>query len=138
MANKNSKQKEQLTKYKIRENFRKEVFDRDNWKCLFCSDEDWKKRTGFFANPVEKTIVGSKILNGVCLDAHHIMDRHYFSNGGYVLENGITLCPEHHHDAEQYHISNAQNWIKNMHPDDLYKMINSNFEKAIKADEDSK
>lgn len=57
-------------KQKIREQFRKEVFTRDNFKCVFCD------------------------LDAV--DAHHITDRNDMPNGGYVKENGISLCNKHH------------------------------------------
>lgn len=100
-----------MNKKEIRLNFRKSVLLRDNFKCVFCDE--------------------SKDL-----DAHHIMDREFFTNGGYVLENGITLCQKQCHlKAELYHMSNAQKWHKNMHPDDLYKIIKSSFEEAIIADE---
>lgn len=90
----------------IREKFREEVFKRDGYKCKFCNcTED--------------------------LDAHHITDRTEMPNGGYVKENGITLCKSHHMDAEQWHISSGENYIKNMHPDDLYVMIDSSKELAI-------
>jgi len=67
------------------------------------------------------------------LDAHHITDRTLMPNGGYVLENGITLCPEHHLIAETWHISKHQKWTDGFHPDDLYKKIKSSYQKAIKA-----
>ena len=98
-------------KKEIRERFRNEVFERDEYKCVICGETE-------------------------NLDAHHIMDRRYFTNGGYVRHNGITLCQrECHLNAEQYHISNAQDWIDGMHPDDLYAILGSSFEIAIEADE---
>ena len=57
-------------KKKIRENFRNSVFERDNHTCQVC---DCK-------------------LNAKDLDAHHIVNRDEFEDGGYFLENGITLC----------------------------------------------
>lgn len=57
-------------------------------------------------------------------------------NGGYVRENGITLCQaEHHMMAEQFHISGGKNWHQGMHPDDLYRMIGSSYEEAVRASE---
>ena len=97
-------------KKKIREEFRVSVFKRDKFKCVFCSESN-------------------------NLDAHHIVDRHEMPNGGYVKENGITLCSKHHLDAEQFHISNGLNWITDMHPNDLYKLINSSFEEAFEKSE---
>lgn len=94
----------------IREAFRTAVFKRDNNKCVFC---DCKSD----------------------LDAHHITDRTEMPNGGYVKENGITLCPVHHMEAEQFHISGGTKWVEGKHPDDLYQIIKSSKEQAIKASE---
>jgi len=94
----------------IREKFRKDVFVRDKYKCTFCPRVD-------------------------ALDAHHIIDRNEIPNGGYVKENGITLCPEHHELAEVYHQSNGMKWAPGFHPDDLYKKIKSSKDKAFKAAE---
>jgi hypothetical protein len=92
----------------VRAKFRDAVFDRDGHKCKFCDvTED--------------------------LDAHHITDRSLIPNGGYVKENGITLCPKHHMDAEQYHITGGAGYIEGMHPNDLYEMIGSSYEKAVAA-----
>ena len=94
----------------VREAFRNAVFTRDRHKCVFC---DCKTD----------------------LDAHHITDRTEMPNGGYVKENGITLCPTHHMEAEQFHISGGTTWVTGKHPDDLYKLIGSSKEKAIRASE---
>jgi 5-methylcytosine-specific restriction endonuclease McrA len=97
-------------KKEIRENFRKSVFIRDKHKCVFC---DIKEN----------------------LDAHHITDRNEMPNGGYVKENGISLCPTHHMQAEKFHISGGVEFHPGMHPNDLYKKINSSKEQAITAAE---
>ena len=97
-------------KQKIREQFRQQVFKRDGNKCSFC----------------DKTTK---------LDAHHITDRSLMPNGGYVKENGITLCPEHHYDAEMFNISAGDTWIIGMHPNDLYNRINSSIDLAIDKSE---
>ena len=34
------------------------------------------------------------------VDAHHILDRHLWYDGGYILSNGAALCEKHHLDAE--------------------------------------
>lgn len=90
-----------------RKNFVKQVFERDKNKCKLC---------GATEN----------------LDAHHIQNRHEMPNGGYVIESGISLCPEHHLQAEQYHISGNTTGITGMMPDDLYKLINSSYDIAVK------
>jgi hypothetical protein len=57
-------------KYLIRQKFKESVFKRDNNTCQVCGHKD---NTDFF-------------------DAHHITDRNDMPNGGYVAENGITVC----------------------------------------------
>lgn len=93
-------------KKKIRAQFRDNVFKRDGYTCVFCAE----------------------IKN---LDAHHITDRTDMPNGGYVQENGITLCPAHHIMAEKYHVSGGETWEEGMHPEDLYKMIGSSKTLAV-------
>lgn len=94
-------------KKEIRNNFRTKVFSRDKNKCVLCQKP--------------------------AVDAHHITDRNEMPNGGYVLENGISLCESCHLLAEEYHISNGEKYT--YHPDDLYKLIGSSKQKAIKASE---
>lgn len=88
-----------------RSNFRKRVFTRDREQCRVCG------------------------MTGE-LDAHHITDRHKMPNGGYVESNGITLCSTHHLKAESFHINDGKSWDDGFHPNDLYKMISSSYEKA--------
>jgi hypothetical protein len=57
-----------------REEFKKQVFARDKGKCVFCR------------------------LPAV--DAHHILDRKLFPDGGYYLSNGASVCEEHHWSCE--------------------------------------
>lgn len=49
---------------------------------------------------------------GVCVacglpavDAHHILDRKLFADGGYVLDNGASLCERCHLSAESTTLS---------------------------------
>ena len=95
----------------IRLKFGNAVLARDNHKCKFCDVTE-------------------------NLDAHHITDRGEMPNGGYVKENGITLCEKHHKRAEQFHMSNGKSWFTNMHPDDLYVLISSSKEEAIRKSEE--
>lgn len=98
-------------KKQIRNKFRNDVLSRDNFKCKVCGRED------------------------VNLDVHHIKDRHDMPNGGYVPENGITLCDcvdGCHIKAEKYHISGNKEFVPGYHPNDLYKLINSSYELAYK------
>jgi len=99
-----------MNKKEIRSAFRNAVFKRDGGKCLFC---DIKEN----------------------LDAHHITDRNEMPNGGYVKENGISLCPTHHMMAEKFHITQGKEWEPNFHPDDLYNKIKSSKQLAIQKSE---
>ena len=107
------------TKKDIRVNFRNEVFKRDNYTCQLCGIQYTTKPEWF--------------------DAHHITDRSEMPNGGYVKENGITVCKEPlvsfetscHMKCEKYHISGGVEWEEGLHPDDLYKLIKSSKDLAI-------
>ena len=57
-----------------RDTFRNSVFERDNHLCVVCKEP--------------------------AVDAHHIMERRLFSNGGYYIDNGVSLCTKHHLEAE--------------------------------------
>jgi 5-methylcytosine-specific restriction endonuclease McrA len=89
-----------------RKEFNNSVFTRDNHKCRKC---------GYTEN----------------LDAHHITDRHDLPNGGYVESNGISLCEKCHIKAGEHHITNGKSWPEGFHPNDLYQMIGSSYEKAF-------
>lgn len=78
--------------------------ERDNYCCVFCK-------------------------SALDLDVHHITDRHNIINGGYVLSNGITLCEEHHLLCEEFHSIGICE--PEYHPDELYKMIGSSYDKAF-------
>lgn len=62
-----------------RDQFREGVFARDGHKCVFCGQ------------PAQ--------------DAHHILERRLWPDGGYYLENGASVCGEHHIQCEQTTIS---------------------------------
>lgn len=57
-----------------RDSFRESVFERDGRKCVICGD------------PAK--------------DAHHILERRLWEDGGYYLDNGASLCETHHLEAE--------------------------------------
>lgn len=65
-----------------RENFKKECFKRDKGICVFCSEK--------------------------AIDAHHIIDRKLFEDGGYYLNNGASVCSEHHLLCEYTKITLAE------------------------------
>lgn len=95
-------------KKEIRRNFRDCVFKRDNYGCVTC-----------------------KKIN-VELDAHHITDRNLMPNGGYVLENGISLCEECHINAEHFHSTGEA--IPGFSPEELYDKIGSSLKEATEKD----
>lgn len=94
-------------KKKVREDFRDAVFGRDRFKCVVCGGRE-------------------------NLDAHHITDRSLMPHGGYVKENGITLCGEHHLQAEAFHETGEA--MKGMSPEDLYAKIASSLDEALSAE----
>lgn len=96
----------------IRARFRTVVFERDGNMCAMCDYVPDRE--------------GS-------LDAHHITDRNDMPNGGYVLQNGITLCADCHVEAEKFHSTGEI--VTGFTPTDLYKVIGSSHEEAVKASE---
>ena len=65
-----------------RDDFRNAVFSRDGHRCVFCQ------------KPAK--------------DAHHIIERRLWKDGGYHLNNGASVCEEHHILCEQTKISVEQ------------------------------
>lgn len=66
-----------------RDEFREAVFKRDNNCCIICGERDK-------------------------LDAHHILERRLFDDGGYYLDNGSSLCSVHHIMAEKTLLSTTE------------------------------
>lgn len=62
-----------------REEFREAVFSRDKYICVFCD------------KPAQ--------------DAHHIIERRLWTDSGYYLSNGASVCGEHHLACERTTIS---------------------------------
>lgn len=69
-----------------REEFKDKVFARDHYTCIFCKKE--------------------------AVDAHHIIDRKLWVDGGYYLNNGASVCEEHHWAVEKTDISVQEVWDK--------------------------
>lgn len=65
-----------------RDEFRQAVFDRDGHRCVVCG--------------------------APAADAHHILEPRLFPDGGYYLDNGASLCEQHHIQAEQTRLSVEQ------------------------------
>lgn len=83
-----------------RDKFRESVFERDKGLCVICK------------NPGQ--------------DAHHIIERRLFSDGGYYIDNGVTLCGVHHIEAETTELScenirEAAGIEKVVLPEDFYR-----------------
>lgn len=65
-----------------RDAFREGVFERDDHKCVVCG--------------------------APAVDAHHIIERRLFPDGGYYLDNGASVCETHHLECEMTLISVEQ------------------------------
>ncbi len=103
----------------IRKAFRDNSFKRDGYRCRCCP---------FKSSPATAE---------EDLDVHHITPREEMPNGGYVKENGISLCKgtdgsSCHEKAEMVLKGDD---IPGFHPDDLYKLIGSSREKAYQESE---
>jgi predicted restriction endonuclease len=105
-------------KKEVRANFRNSVFTRAKYRCECCGTSGFDRQ--------------DKTGKGVPLDAHHINNRMLFDNGGYVKENGISVCDECHLKSEQYWCDCIG--LPGFMPDDLYKIIGSSEVEAIAAD----
>jgi hypothetical protein len=82
-----------------RNKFRDLVFKRDYNLCVFCNES--------------------------AVDAHHILERRLWPDGGYYLNNGASVCEKHHLDCEMTSISvedirEACNITKKILPPHLY------------------
>lgn len=100
-------------KKQVRKNFRAAVFERDGYSCRAC---------GFESSPERADAE---------LDAHHITDRNEMPNGGYVAENGISLCADCHQNAEAHHRGDPV--PPGFAPEELYALIGSSEEEARTA-----
>lgn len=68
-----------MTQLLTREQFKAVVFERDKYKCMVCGAD--------------------------AVDAHHIIDRSLWDDGGYYADNGVSLCSDCHLRAEKTLIS---------------------------------
>lgn len=104
-------------KKQVRQAFRDRVFARDGYRCVGCG------RHISVAKAQEE------------LDAHHITNRREMPNGGYVRENGASLCkngrPSCHEKAEVWLQKNQG--APGYSPQELYEKIGSSYEKAYQA-----
>jgi hypothetical protein len=101
------------TKKRIREFFRSSCLKRDKFKCVKCNEPS-----------------PSKEFIDHLLDVHHITDRKEMPGGGYVPENGITLCPDCHLKAEMFHQFGKP--FPGYSQEDLYLAIGSSKALAVR------
>ena len=108
-------------KKQVRAAFRDSVYKRDKYTCRGCGRK-------FSIDTAEEN-----------LDAHHITPRELMAEGGYVKENGISLCKfgvdgisSCHEKAEAYLHGDL---IEEFSPKELYNKIGSSYELAVKASE---
>lgn len=71
-----------MSKLLSRDAFREGVFERDGHRCVICGQP--------------------------AVDAHHILERRLWPDGGYYLDNGASLCEDHHLACEMTLISVEQ------------------------------
>lgn len=103
-----------IKKKEIRRKFRLVCLTRDKLTCVMC---------GLKAKSFEEA---EQIF-----DIHHVKNPKEIVNGGFVLENGITLCHSCHEKAEVFHSTGTA--LEGFSVEDLYKKINSSYEQAVIA-----
>lgn len=110
-------------KKQVRAAFRDSVYKRDKYTCRGCG---------------RKFSIDTAKEN---LDAHHITPRELMIEGGYVKENGISLCKfgvdgttSCHEKAEACLQGRLDaDLIEQFAPEKLYNKIGSSYELAVKA-----
>jgi RNA ligase-like protein len=77
-----------------RNSFRNGVFERDGYKCVICGKKGTNHPGIIEANSMHTKRLAKILCDiaGVKLDAHHIIERRLWDDGGYYLDNGATLC----------------------------------------------
>jgi len=73
-----------------RTSFREGVFNRDGYKCVICGTRGYNHPDVRHFSTLQKSS-----MELTTLDAHHIIERRLWDDGGYYLENGATLCDEY-------------------------------------------
>lgn len=104
-------------KKQVRAEFRSAVFERDGYKCRCCG-RPGKDRQGGDAHKRYHQSPDGQLVE---LDAHHICNRHLIPHGGYVAENGISVCDECHIKAEGHW--NGSSADPEFSPEKLYELI---------------
>lgn len=89
-----------MEKLLTRDEFREAVFKRDGYKCVICK--------------------------APAVDAHHVVERRLFTDSGYYVSNGASVCSECHLRAESTELScdeirNAAGITEIILPEHLYR-----------------
>jgi 5-methylcytosine-specific restriction endonuclease McrA len=113
-------------KRQIRLAFRTAVLNRDRYRCAICGAPGKDRQGGDSHEAFHCARVDLADL-----DAHHVTDRNEMPHGGYVAENGISLCAACHLRAEVFHDTGTAH--PGFSPDELYAKIDSSLEKARHA-----
>lgn len=92
-----------------RKEFREKVFKRDDNSCVMCDCHESDD-----------------------IAAHHIINRNHIPYGGYVPNNGITLCSDCHLRAEDTYFGRSQYYDQDYTPDKLFMAIGSNWLDVLK------
>lgn len=82
-----------MSRLLTRDEFREAVFERDNYRCVLCN----------VSGPSPRAFTGSR--SEAKLDAHHILERRLWPDGGYYLDNGASVCEPCHMRCEQTLVS---------------------------------
>lgn len=112
-------------KKQVRKDFRNAVFSRDKYACRCCGvlgldrqgGDEWKK---YHPKARKEDLVD--------LDSHHIIERTLIENGGYVKENGISVCTECHLKCEEYWVTGKA--VLGYSIEELFALIGSSEEMA--------
>lgn len=96
-----------MSKKQVRQHFRDACLSRDKNKCVCCGKAD-------------------------ALEVHHITNRNEIENGGYIKENGVSLCPDCHYKAEMHYQTKGLEFPE-YSEDALYKKIGSSKDVAIRV-----
>ena len=116
-------------KKQVRRAFRATVLGRDRYRCVTCGTPGKDRQGGDGHKSFHPDIPEDRLMP---LDAHHITDRTRMPNGGYVPENGITLCDDGcHRLAEVFHRTGTPH--QGFSPAGLYARIGSPPDAARRA-----
>jgi hypothetical protein len=117
----------------VRAAFRAGVFERDRYRCRCCQKVGKDRQGGDGHKKFHKGIADEKLVN---LDSHHILKREWMPAGGYVKENGISVCDDCHLKCEEFWNpgeDGVRRCPEGFYPYQLFKLIESNAPMALKA-----